>query len=128
MLMVETKLNVSDIEGIGLFANQFIRKGTIIWKYDKRTTISWTDTELQSIKAGLSSISYSNIERFLYMRNGVWMLNIDDSRFMNHSFTPNMGYSEYDACYALRDIQCGEELTYDYNTCSEETPENYMRR
>jgi hypothetical protein len=34
MLVVKTKIKNSEIEGLGLFADQFIPKGSVIWKYD----------------------------------------------------------------------------------------------
>jgi uncharacterized protein len=33
MLVVRTKTKASEIAGIGLFADQFIPKGTVVWKY-----------------------------------------------------------------------------------------------
>ncbi|MNW02425.1 SET domain protein [compost metagenome] len=46
---------------------------------------------------------------------------MDDSRFMNHSNHSNVGYDQNnESCYALRDINAGEELTIVYNTFCEE--------
>ncbi|CAF1412242.1 unnamed protein product [Adineta steineri] len=48
--------------------------------------------------------------------------NVDDcekrfpnSLFINHSCDPNVGFIEVTTCYALRDIDIGEEITFDYN-------------
>ena len=35
MLLVKTKIKVSSIAGIGLFADQLITKGTPMWKFQK---------------------------------------------------------------------------------------------
>ena len=47
-----------------------------------------------------------------------WIINGDDSRFVNHSYTPNtkcIGPSSL----AIRDINIGDELTIDYrDLCS----------
>lgn len=33
MLLIKTKLDLSKIHGVGLFADEFIAKGTKIWEY-----------------------------------------------------------------------------------------------
>lgn len=33
MLLIKTKLELSKIHGVGLFADEFIAKGTKIWEY-----------------------------------------------------------------------------------------------
>ena len=35
MLLVKTKLQVSPIHGIGLFADQFIPEGAIVWQFNE---------------------------------------------------------------------------------------------
>lgn len=45
MLLVNTYLDKSDIEGIGLFASNSIKKGDIVWKYNEITTIKWADKQ-----------------------------------------------------------------------------------
>ncbi len=41
---------------------------------------------------------------------------IEDCMFFNHSCEPNCGFATLDSSLvvAIRDIECGEELTYDY--------------
>lgn len=99
-----------------MFAGTEILENIVVWKCDKRTTISWSQEEWQQLREELSDTAFENIERFSYMNADRWLLNLDDSRFMNHSNTPNLGYEkETDSCYALRKIEKGEELTVKYS-------------
>ena len=42
MLYVKTKIGQSKIHGMGLFADQFIKKGTIIWKFTPGFDLKFT--------------------------------------------------------------------------------------
>ncbi len=46
-----------------------------------------------------------------------WVLPNDAVRFINHSCEPNMGFSEPGVFVAMRHIDEGEDLTFDYATC-----------
>jgi len=50
MLLVKTKLKSSKIDGIGLFANEFIKKGTIIWKYHPLFEKIITTEEIEALE------------------------------------------------------------------------------
>ena len=117
MLLVKTKICPSKINGIGLFADQFIPKGTVTWKavleFDRR--FSAKDLEILSEIGRATFIKHA----FLSKRSGLYVLCFDDARFFNHSFEPNIGDedsvdSEEGIDMALRDIYAGEELTCDY--------------
>lgn len=115
MITVKTKLATSSIEGIGLFAAQDIKKDEVIWVLDPRTTIFYSVKQWEALKATLTETALAGFERFGYLNRGRWLLNLDDSRFMNHWETPNTYYcSETDRVLASVDITCGEELTCDY--------------
>ncbi len=46
-----------------------------------------------------------------------YILPINETRFINHSCEPNIGFSGAGIFVAMRDIRKGEELTYDYSIC-----------
>jgi len=46
-----------------------------------------------------------------------WVLPNDAVRFLNHSCEPNMGFSAPGVFVAMRHIDEGEELTFDYAVC-----------
>ncbi len=119
MLMVKTRLGLSDIAGIGLFAVEDIPKGTVTWRFMAGFDRLLTKAEID----GLPEPAKSNILDHTYLNeaNGLFVLCADNARFMNHADRPNTaGVHEpgaiegYDV--ATRDIAAGEELTCDYRT------------
>jgi SET domain-containing protein len=116
MLLVKTKLDVSHIHGIGLYADDFIAEGTIVWKFNPVIDIWLRKEEIE----GLSCAAREQIEKYSYraQHTGLYALCGDDARFFNHSADPNC----FDICHSIeedltiarRDIQKGEELTCDY--------------
>ena len=69
----------------------------------------------------LTETAFSNLSRFAYLSKGKWLLNLDDSRFMNHSDSPNTGQDpETGVTFALRNIKAGEELTIYYKDFCEQ--------
>lgn len=121
MLLIKTYLSKSNIQGIGLFADQDISKGTVIWKYNSVIDIAISDDSLKS----LSDASLSQINKYSYIDKltGLRILCGDDARFFNHSEDPNCNdtLDMYGGVtFAIRDIKQHEELTCDYNLfCSD---------
>lgn len=121
MLLVKTKIDKSTIEGIGLglFADQFIPKGTKIWEFTPNFDIKYTKEEMDALPEDARNfIQYYN---YLSKSSGKYIFSIDNERFLNHSFEPNT-YSVYEegqeeaVSYANRDIQKGEELFDNYSS------------
>jgi len=63
MLLIKTKIGPSKINGIGLFANQFIPKGTVIWKFHSGYDIKIDKNEL----AKLSEITKDCFLKYAYL-------------------------------------------------------------
>lgn len=108
MNQVKTYIDKSGIEGIGLFAAEFIPKGTLIWK------LSGLDQEVTNEK--VKELRLSDVENHYYLRyswgKGVIIFCCDDAKYCNHSDNANTcGCHEQ---YALRDIEIGEEITCNY--------------
>ncbi|KAA9339984.1 SET domain-containing protein [Adhaeribacter soli] len=117
MLLVKTRLGQSKISGIGLFADQFISKGAIIWKYTEGVDLKLSDEQLAELE---KEYPLDNLKKYLYRSKSshLHILCGDDGRFINHSFQPNTSdTSEDDEGFtiAASDIQPGEEITSDYN-------------
>lgn len=117
MLLVKTKIGLSPIQGIGLFADQFITKGDYIWRFKKNFDIRVN----KDYPNTLPEVAKDYFERYAYQNNETlnYILCSDDARFFNHSDTPNTNCvkdpeDEETANIAARDIQPGEELTIDY--------------
>ena len=128
----------SNIEGTGCFARQHIQKGTRIIEY-KGQRIPPSIVEERSLvevdDAG-EIIGQSHV----YMFYVDWRTTIDggvngnDARFINHSCDPNCKSTVEDRRVfidAIRDIEQGEELTFDYKlevTSSAEQKKRYACR
>lgn len=111
MLVVKTKIKNSKIHGIGLFADEFIPKGTLIWQLNKKFDLIYNKRQFNSLpnKVKDAIIFYGHFQK----EEGGYVLCSDDARFFNHSTNPNCR-SEIGKTYALKDIKKGEEMTDNY--------------
>ncbi len=122
MLRVKTRLAVSRVDGIGLFADEHISKGTTTWKYDRQLDSSWSLDLLEQLPPFLQE----QLMKYLFWDDAqsTYVLCSDDQRFINHSSRPNILSSPYEDI-ALEDIPEGSELTCDYRGFE---PEWFERR
>ena len=113
MLLVDTYLDKSAIQGIGVFARNRIAKGTLVWKldarFDRRIPVDTYESQSGSVKSYLDRYSYPDRRD-----PGFIVFEADDARYMNHDEDPNCDVSSPEETYALRDIAAGEELTCNY--------------
>ncbi|MEZ5921221.1 MAG: SET domain-containing protein-lysine N-methyltransferase [Parvularculaceae bacterium] len=114
MFIINTYIAKSAIEGVGVFTAEEIAEGRIISKFEPAfdRLISKMDylNAPPHLKALLDRYAFpqpNNPEFIVY--------EVDNSRFMNHSETPNTDYSNFAEGRALRTIAQGEELTCNYN-------------
>lgn len=118
--------------GLGLFATRRIPAGAVWWRATAANVINVPraayDTLLRSHLDGspVSRELLNALQTFGYINDetGELVVAIDDSRFVNHSDTPNSASWPEDPnnqAMALRDIEPGEEITEDYRTYSMET-------
>lgn len=63
MLVVKTKIGQSKIEGIGLFADQFIPKGTVTWKFHQKFDIHFVPSDVEK----MSELQRDLIIHFAYL-------------------------------------------------------------
>lgn len=124
MLLVKTQLGMSAIDGIGLFAAQFIPRGSRVWQWSRGFDLRVSARELESLafEARQTFLRYS----YLSKRSGLYVLCFDNARFLNHCEKPNLidesaEDSEEGLDIAARDIEPGEELTSDYRDFDNET-------
>lgn len=119
MLMVKTKIRPSTIKGagLGIFADQFIAKGTTTWRFmPGLDLVVPEDTLLQlSEAARIQFLNYCYVDKFTKH----FILCFDDERFINHSRNPNiiqtLAESELEGFeIASRDIKKDEELLCNY--------------
>jgi uncharacterized protein len=113
MMLVATSVRASAIEGVGVFAVDFIPAGTPIWALDERFDKVFTEEEVASFPKNVQDYfaryGYPHMER-----EGFVVLELDNGRFMNHGVQPNTDFTRPDVGYAIADIHAGEELICNY--------------
>ena len=122
---VLTRLGVSQLHGVGVFAIHPIATGTNVFPNDQRDIV-WVDATL------VDAMPEGSPERRLYIDFGIRRGNIigcppsfdmlGTGWYLNQPAsgdTPNVGANDMFEMMALRDILVGEELTVDYATFSE---------
>lgn len=118
MLMVKTTVKNSTIPGagLGLFADQFIEKGTVTWRFCPNFDQILKEEDLLrlSTPARYQFLKYS----YKSKDDDYYVLCGDDERFINHSESPNIVDEQLPEkepfSIASRDIKPGEELFCNY--------------
>jgi hypothetical protein len=115
MMMVDTELRPSPIQGVGVFLLEDVREGDLIWRFDSRVDRIYSEEEIASLP--------ERMQRFIHVystRHAGTNLRVlcgDNGRHFNHSDTPNTisrGVTFGDDI-AAQDLPAGTELTTDYN-------------
>lgn len=115
MFIINTYIAKSDIEGVGVFTAEDLTKGQIISKFEPEFDRLVPTEDYLNAPPHLKAL----LDRYAFPHPGkpeLIVYEVDNSRFMNHSETPNTDYSDFAAGRALRDIRAGEELTCNYNS------------
>jgi uncharacterized protein len=119
MIHPHTELRyINDQMGFGVFATEFIPKGTIIWALDEIDQIlepEYIERQNLDTRNILKKYSYRNQE-------GKYILCWDLGRYVNHSFHANCVGTAYEFEIAVRDIYPGEQLTDDYGSLNIDEP------
>lgn len=112
------RLKPSKIHGIGIFAIKKIPKGTDPFPdAPAHESIAFTKKELTDLDIEVKKIIHDLLvfEGDTVQIPTAGINSLDISFYINHSDTPNIGYSKNKECLiALRDIEAGEELTANY--------------
>jgi hypothetical protein len=125
---VKTYLKESPGKGIGLFAAEPIKKGTIIFKEDEFTIKYLPDeyhklTDEQKKYVGNKAYflyDYMNesqkefIKKYSYNYFGIYCLSMDNDRFTNHSDKPNTIEIDEYSTIASKNIKKDDEITTNY--------------
>lgn len=115
MLLVETYVDKSNIEGLGLFASKLIPKGTKVWQLHP-----FLDRVFPKQKLAMSTgIEREFLARYGYIQNNLLIVSLDNDRFMNHSDNPNVIEGADGDMFAFRDINVKDELLCNYYSFDE---------
>jgi SET domain-containing protein len=110
MLLVKTKLNTSNIHGVGLFADEDIKKGTYIWEWHDGLDMKLSVESYNNLPENLKSF----FSMYAWKEDNSYFLSIDNERFINHAENANCTCFGSQTIIAEVDIQKGEELTINY--------------
>lgn len=115
MIVVKTFLKETKHKGIGLFAGQFLPKGTIWWK----ETLNFDKIITNDEYFVANELEREFYDTYMFVKSdGTMYMCVDNARFINHSNNPNTTNAGND-CVTSRDIKVGEELTCDYREICE---------
>lgn len=111
MIHPHTELRlINDAVGYGVFATQFIPKGTIVYVKDSmEIEISPTQYLLYQPEMQESIEKYSYIDE-----RGYRIISWDFGKYVNHCCNCNSISTGYGFEIAIRDIQAGEQITDEY--------------
>ena len=113
MMLVPTYVAASDVEGVGVFAVEPIKKGELIWRYDpsfdRLVPSSWLQDQTPMMRDFLTKYAYP-----AHDQPEMLVIEIDNGRFMNHAEYPNISFAGHVRGVALFDIEAGEEMTCNY--------------
>jgi uncharacterized protein len=112
VLLIETKLGMSDIHGIGLFCVAPIPKDTKVWEFNPLLDVTFDEDAIAALPPAVHTFmqmySYRSVETKQFI------VNIDLARHMNHSDTPSLNSDAQSNYFAAYDLPAGAELTCDY--------------
>lgn len=117
MIHIDYKLDKSDKHGVGLFADQDISEGQLIYTASPLLDVNISKEEFNS----LSDREKKEFQwwGFFIESTQKWHVDFDVSKFINHADKGEATVTQDDSreeayLVAVRDIQKGEELTQDY--------------
>ena len=109
MLFVKATVGPSKIHGLGLFAAEDIKAGTVVKAWNPTFDCEFSTREYRA----LSDLAQDFLAHFGWPFPGGVRVSLDNSRYTNHSTDPNLVPINGEV-RAKRDIEIGEELTENY--------------
>lgn len=115
MIHISYKLLASELHGVGLFANEDIKSGQLIYTASPLLDLNIPQDQFN----GLDQREKDEILwwGFFDQPSQMWHVDFDVSKFINHSYDATVTQDQsHDEAYliASRDIRSGEELTQNY--------------
>lgn len=97
MFVVKTKLAMSSIHGVGVFAGEFIPANSIVWQFHKGLDVVISHEQL----AALPEATQGEFTHYAYLCGSLnaWVLCAGNASFINHSETPNLTWDASEGPY-----------------------------
>ncbi len=109
------EIRKSHVEGNGSFATAPIKKGEVVIVWGGGVIVSHEEFEkgfAEGIYQPETAIHYDKDHKWAQLASD----NDEQDAFLNHSCDPNVWFTNGWPLTARRDINAGEELTFDYST------------
>jgi len=114
MLLIKTYLDKSPIHGVGVFAGEFVKKGTPVWEFNPVIDMILTPEQLNELPESAREFIEEVAIPYPFGSDN-YCLSLDNAQYMNHSIDCNVALdSDKEADIALKDIPKGTELTVNY--------------
>jgi hypothetical protein len=112
MILIDYIIKPSQLGGLGIFSNQLVNVGQIVWKNNSDSEMIISAEKFDVCSEYLKSI----FRRYGYKTKGrdEWRLPLDDSRFFNHSLNPSIVENENGDYISISQINVGDEVTCNY--------------
>lgn len=126
MLLFRTEVKVATDPrmGLGLFAAEFIPKGSIVWEFVEGVDIKVSVDRVEK----MSEVQQEYFEKYAWVEDDYYYSSCDLTNFVNHSYQPNLKIID-EVMISLRDIYPGEELFENYaefDDCFDEYKDEYI--
>jgi SET domain-containing protein len=106
----EVKVATNPQMGLGLFAKEFIKKGSVVWQYIEGVDIRICKDKFEK----LNEVQKEYFYKYAWLEeDGCYYSSCDLTNFINHSYNPNLKVID-DIVIAIQDIQPGEEMFENY--------------
>jgi len=111
-LSPKTEVKKSNIVSVGVFAKERINKGEVI-RVTGGLVVPKSDAEKYTKLLGyeIDNVYMDVHEEFLLAPT---LQDLKNTATINHSCQPNVGFLDNIVIIAIRDIEAGEEITWDY--------------
>lgn len=119
MMIVKNYVAASSIHGVGLFCGEELEAGHVVYVFDPAVDIRMESREVEA--KGPVFARFMRIFAYRDLEDDYLYISVDNSKFMNHSATPNTLWDR-EKGWTCQPIVKGEEFTCDYHTFWRDPP------
>lgn len=115
MLKIKSYLAQSKVHGIGLFAGEDVKEGSVVWEFNPFIDQVFSARKFRDICQTVNHFGLQHLYASSYKRNNKYFYITDNARFINHSDSGyNIMFVNDFTEVACRHIQRGEEILENY--------------
>lgn len=115
MLKIKSYLDASKVHGIGLYAGENIKEGSIVWQFNPFIDQIFSIRKFRTVSQSVNNFGLQHLYASSYKRNNKYFYITDNARFINHSNDQyNIIFVDDFNEVATRSIKKGEEILENY--------------